>query len=444
MYPHSITLETTGPTGSVVINDGVAYTNSASVTLKLASPGATQMCIRNNTFASCAFLWEPYSSTKAWTFPSGDGTKTVYVEYQDGAGKVSALYSDSIVLDTSAPTGSVTINGGAAYVTSTSVSLTLAASDPSAVSKMCVSSSTTMRCTWEPYSHTKAWKFPSGDGTKTVYVKYQDSAGNLSPVYSSSVILDTTAPTGSVTINGGNQYTNSQSVKLSLNGSDSNSLAGMCIRNNTTALCSLLWEPYSSTKDWIFPSGDGTKTVYVEYQDTAGNVSAVYSRSIILDATAPVDGVLSAAPGDSQVSLNWSGFSDAGSGIVAYSLVFSTSDSPPDCSKGTKVFSGTGTSYVRYTQSTNKAMYLYRVCAADKAGNISSGATSSATPQGSSSPISVTPTTYDFGNVKVNKSQAVSFMLKNTGTTDLSITSTITGTNASMFKITSERREQSN
>ena len=95
MYPHSITLETTGPTGSVVINDGAAYANSASVTLKLASPGATQMCIRNNTFASCAFLWEPYSSTKAWTFPSGDGTKTVYVEYQDGAGKVSALYSDS-------------------------------------------------------------------------------------------------------------------------------------------------------------------------------------------------------------------------------------------------------------------------------------------------------------------------------------------------------------
>ena len=125
-------------------------------------------------------------------------------------------------------------------------------------------------------------------------------------------------------------HTNSQSVKLGLSGSDSNGLAGMCIRNNTTALCSpCLWEPYSSTKVWIFPSGDGAKTVYVEYQGCCRECSPVYSHSIMLDATAPVDGVVSAVPGDSQVFLNWSGFSDARSGITTYALVFSTIDHPP-------------------------------------------------------------------------------------------------------------------
>jgi len=50
---------------------------------------------------------------------------------------------------------------------------------------------------------------------------------------------------------------------------------------------------------------------------------------------------------------------------------------------------------------------------------------------------SVTPKAYDFGNVKVKKSKTASFVVKNSGKTNLSITSAITGTDASMFKITS-------
>ena len=52
--------------------------------------------------------------------------------------------------------------------------------------------------------------------------------------------------------------------------------------------------------------------------------------------------------------------------------------------------------------------------------------------------ISVTPTTYGFGNVKMKRSKTASFKVANNGTANLSIlASTITGTDASMFKITS-------
>jgi subtilase family serine protease len=50
---------------------------------------------------------------------------------------------------------------------------------------------------------------------------------------------------------------------------------------------------------------------------------------------------------------------------------------------------------------------------------------------------SVTPTTYDFGNVKVKKNRTASFVVKNSGKTNLSITSAIIGTDVSMFTITS-------
>lgn len=50
--------------------------------------------------------------------------------------------------------------------------------------------------------------------------------------------------------------------------------------------------------------------------------------------------------------------------------------------------------------------------------------------------ISVTPTTYDFGNMKVKRSKITSFTLKNNGTVNLQISSSITGVDQSMFRIT--------
>lgn len=50
--------------------------------------------------------------------------------------------------------------------------------------------------------------------------------------------------------------------------------------------------------------------------------------------------------------------------------------------------------------------------------------------------ISVTPTAYNFGNVKVKKSKTGSFRVKNSGTVYLLISSSITGTGVSMFTIT--------
>jgi hypothetical protein len=51
--------------------------------------------------------------------------------------------------------------------------------------------------------------------------------------------------------------------------------------------------------------------------------------------------------------------------------------------------------------------------------------------------ISVTPLSYDFGNVEVKKSKTASFKVKNNGKADLLISTSITGTDVSMFTITS-------
>ena len=49
--------------------------------------------------------------------------------------------------------------------------------------------------------------------------------------------------------------------------------------------------------------------------------------------------------------------------------------------------------------------------------------------------FSVTPMSYDYGNVKVKKSKSASFTVTNSGETNLTISTSIKGTDASMFKI---------
>ena len=73
--------------------------------------GVSQMCISNT--GSCS-SWEAYAASKPWTLSGGDGNKTVYVWFKDNPGNIDGTpYSDSILLDTTAPSnGSLTATPG--------------------------------------------------------------------------------------------------------------------------------------------------------------------------------------------------------------------------------------------------------------------------------------------------------------------------------------------
>ena len=99
--------------------------------------------------------------------------------------------------DTTPPTGTVTINNGAANTNTPNATLTLSATDGSGtVSQMQFSNDGSAYSTPEPYVTTKTWTLSSGDGTKTVHAKFKDAAGNWSTAVTDTIVLDATAPTG--------------------------------------------------------------------------------------------------------------------------------------------------------------------------------------------------------------------------------------------------------
>ena len=90
--------------------------------------------------------------------------------------------------------GTIAINGGAAFSTSANVTLSLWASDSiGVVTQMCFSNDAANWSAWEPYQPTQNWTLTTGDGSKTVYVMFEDQFDNTS-AFSASILLDTGAP----------------------------------------------------------------------------------------------------------------------------------------------------------------------------------------------------------------------------------------------------------
>ena len=112
----NLALDTTAPAGvTLAINSGAAYCTSTAATLAIGCSDTTktgyQMKIWgvNGAAAEANAAWESYAASKSVTLTSGDGLKTVSVKVRDAVGNESAAVSDTITLDATKPT--VTITG---------------------------------------------------------------------------------------------------------------------------------------------------------------------------------------------------------------------------------------------------------------------------------------------------------------------------------------------
>ncbi len=292
-----ITLDRVAPYGEQIAVSEGSVVNDPTVTLLLSAIGATEMAVHES--ADCAGSdWEPYRTAKSVTAVGGDGQKTFSVKFRDSARNESGCAAISFSLDETDPQVSLRINEGDAYSQSRGVTLSVDASDSDAgtwggIEAMRVTNSAPFTDeSWEPLQNSKSWMLSLGSGEKSVWVQVRDRSGRIAQAQD-DIILDTEAPSVSVSITDDDGYTQSRTVSLTITASDDIAEAAELAYyiSNSPTFPAAQGQPFAYvdggvTRDWDLSEGDGLKNVYVRMVDLAGNITEAWD-STILDVSGP-------------------------------------------------------------------------------------------------------------------------------------------------------------
>jgi hypothetical protein len=184
--------DTTGTTYFVGLRPAAGNTSVYRVSLHLNGSGTYQGANNDAATSGNVAAGQPaFASVNTGASPTG--FDAAVVQNNNGGSGSYTLYRD-----TAAPSGTISVNSGAAFTNSTNVTLNLSATNPTAgdpVSDMRFSDDGTTFGNWVPFAATASHTLPTGDGSKTVFVQYRNGAGAISSAASDSITLDTTKPT---------------------------------------------------------------------------------------------------------------------------------------------------------------------------------------------------------------------------------------------------------
>jgi carboxypeptidase family protein len=341
----TVAYDTTPPLALAPVVSPSPYAGSTSITITPPAAGQDELSVGGTGVVAKAFAAAPAGVPVPASLTGADGPKQVLLTYRDLAGNTTALPAVTVTLDATPPSASdFTVTGlladglPSSLLTATS-SVTLGVSGQadatSGVAELQVSNDSGFAgASWQPYPVTGevAWVLTPGDGSKTVYARFRDRAGNVSGQVRGQITLHEAAPSGGLlVIEGGAAFTNKsrlsgQGVSLAL------LAAGAAEMRVTVDGVPGAWEPYATSKQVTLDSPpEGSKVVSVLFRSDSRVEGAGASASIALDTTPPALTGLSllGTLADSQTSTGyaagpvlvanagWSG-ADAGVGQIAF------------------------------------------------------------------------------------------------------------------------------
>ncbi|MBI5528724.1 MAG: carboxypeptidase regulatory-like domain-containing protein, partial [Deltaproteobacteria bacterium] len=308
-----VRLDTTPPDQcGIVLQGGALAVNVRDLTLALnSSDPAGDVFVSGDVDPASPFpvnTWTAFiaSPPNPLRISTGNGIKTVTVKCSDEAGNVSQVGFTTVILDTIAPSGSIVIAGGAAYTQSNTVSLGISGVDErTGVASMKFANEAPPDCAsapgWVAYSTTyNNWNMVNSEGTRTVTACLKDGAGNTAVITPDSIFLDLNNPLGTVSINGGDAYTGSLDVVLTLTASAD--VAQIKVSNGPLACGSVTdWVAYQPLVQHALNCSSGeTCNVNVCLRDASGRVSGTLSDpdGIAFDNREPAVASFAIAGGD--------------------------------------------------------------------------------------------------------------------------------------------------
>ena len=405
----TIVLDTTAPTISGRTASNITG-SSATITWTTNEAATSRVEYGLTTSYGSSTALDPTLVTAHSVTITGLAPSTTYnwrVRSMDAAGNetvsANSTFATAAVSDTTVPT--VTWSGPPANsILLGTVTLTATASDNVAVGgvQFLLDGNTLLGTedTTSPYSF--SWNTTTAsNGTHTLQARARDTSGNTATTAAISVTVDNLAPTGSVVINSNAAATRNTTVTLTLSASDTlGPVTQMRFSNDGTTFSTA--EAYATSKSWALTSGDGTKTVYAQYRDAAGNWSTAATDTIVLDTTAPSTSAIAATVvTSSSVTITWTTNEPSTSQVDYGPTTIYGSTTPLDSTLVTA-------HSVTLIGLTSNATYNFRVHSSDALANeaVSANATFIIDTAAPSVPIGLTATA--ISSTQINLSWAAS------------------------------------
>ena len=231
----------------------------------------------------------------------------------DYVGDTEAITIPVFTVDTAKPTiSNFSINNS----TSATVSITLNASDSNGVVSYNISENST-----EPPSTDANWLNYSSQfidfsfknavvEEKTLYAWVRDQAGNVSSSVVDTVqLLDNMAPYNlSISIANGISHVNSDTVQVSLGGTDNFMVGEMLLTEfsqSTPSSNDSRWQTYSTSTTYTFLENPvGSKTIYLWLKDKSKNISTSAQDSVTIDLDKPDTASVKIVTSDNETTTN--------------------------------------------------------------------------------------------------------------------------------------------
>jgi hypothetical protein len=268
----------TPPAGTYGSSVNVALTANEAATIYYTIDGTTPTTAAGSTTTI-------YTGPITLSSPT-TATKTIKFFAIDKAGNIEAAVNSAVYnLHTSDLTAKVALNNGKGWTNSLNATLSMSASDTFGVKAYAIS---TDNVTYLPtvvispavtvFSANVAVTLPSGDGLKTVYVKFTDGLGVVYPPVSAQINLETALPVVNVTPAGGD-YAGKITVSLSSPNEPEGATIYYTTDGSTPAATSKTTKIYTAPFTLSGMSTTTTTTITVKYfaADMAGNVGTVQS-----------------------------------------------------------------------------------------------------------------------------------------------------------------------
>ncbi|MBL8913440.1 MAG: carboxypeptidase regulatory-like domain-containing protein, partial [Archangium sp.] len=313
----SIEFDTVAPTLTSVsitgtLADGTpssVSTSSNNVTATVLHSGGTSIAFGSTAGLNCTTAsYSNFSGTTVSTTLGGSGSpRTLSVCIQDPAGNPAGPVSNTIVVDSTGPTGcTLVMSGRKADGSATALDATALRDVPftlsgcveaGTVTEISLTEAATINCagnlTWRTITGSDLFTLSEVDGVKTVRGCVRDQSRNVGSLGTDSITLDTTPPTAAVvTIKGGASYFNRAEWLAATPGStNSMSVTGSA----TDAVDWALSESATPSSfgplvanNFTFSAGDGLKSISALFRDALGNVTPVaVTDTITVDTVVP-------------------------------------------------------------------------------------------------------------------------------------------------------------